>query len=174
KQKHVARFSLFYSQDGAKQHEVDDAVDFYPLKSLSPGERAKLEMAFKILGNPTHQFNRRALHLAYDIQLPVLHETKQEEKIRQVRKSQRHPVQLEKVTDSHQVSKQNLLIKLAESETPTNALELFERNLVPPGAKLRFDPPFIRARPAQVHYRSEDKSGASLICVSGKFSSVSP
>ncbi|KAF8572270.1 hypothetical protein P879_01882 [Paragonimus westermani] len=137
KQQHI--HSVNQNQDVTKQHEVDDAVDFYPLQSLSPGQRTKLEMAFKILGNPTHQFNRRALHLAYDIQLPVLHETKQEGK---------------------------LLIKLGESEAPTNALELFERNLVPPGAKLRFDPPFVRARPAQVHYRSEDKSGVSLICVS--------
>ncbi|VDP59151.1 unnamed protein product [Schistosoma curassoni] len=101
-----------------KENGQVDAIDLYPLKHLSPGEKFKLENALKILSDPSHPFNRQTVQNAYGIQLPTILQTR--------------------VTEEQQ--RQNLIQYDETSDNNCNALNLIQRGLIPSNAQITFDP----------------------------------
>ncbi|CAL8067957.1 unnamed protein product [Calicophoron daubneyi] len=125
-----------------------DTIDLFPLKNLSPGEKAKLEMAIRILSKPDHRFNREGVHAIYGIQLPTI-SSKAEDK-RSEEQTGRAPVQLEKFS-RHPPKAPSKLVRVEEIRNSDNVCDLFQRGLIPPTAQVVFDPPVMRSRKAQLH-----------------------
>ncbi|CAH8289469.1 unnamed protein product [Schistosoma turkestanicum] len=80
-----------------KENGQIDAIDLYPLKNLSPGEKFKLENALKILSDPSHPFNRQTVENTYGIQLPtILHtrvtEEQQQKKLQETKSQSNVPL----------------------------------------------------------------------------------
>uniref|UniRef100_A0A095BXU2 IQ domain-containing protein H n=1 Tax=Schistosoma haematobium TaxID=6185 RepID=A0A095BXU2_SCHHA len=120
-----------------------DAIDLYPLKHLSPGEKFKLENALKILSDPSHPFNRQTVQNAYGIQLPTILQTRvTEEQQRQNKKMQESKSQSNVALTTVRKKKRDLkLIQYDEtSDNNCNALNLIQRGLIPSNAQITFDP----------------------------------
>ncbi|THD22216.1 hypothetical protein D915_006669 [Fasciola hepatica] len=114
----------------------------------------KLEMALKILSDPTHRFNREMLHSTYGVQLPTLDSSDQMEKAA-VESTAKDPVHLSQIEDRSKQMKPKL-IRLDHVELGTGGtLDLFQRGYIPSNAVIRFDPPLIRSRKAYLHNAHE-------------------
>ncbi|CAH8592746.1 unnamed protein product [Schistosoma mattheei] len=126
-----------------KENGQVDAIDLYPLKHLSPGEKFKLENALKILSDPSHPFNRQTVQNAYGIQLPTILQTRvTEEQQRQNKKMQESKSQSNVALTTVRKKKKDLkLIQYDEtSDNNCNALNLIQRGLIPSNAQITFDP----------------------------------
>ncbi|KAH8856370.1 IQ domain-containing protein H [Schistosoma japonicum] len=127
-----------------RENDQIDAIDLYPLKHLSPGEKFKLENALKILSDPSHPFNHQTVQNAYGIQLPTILQTQiTEEKQQQQRKLQEttNHSKVELTTVKKKNKNKNLkLIQYDETSDSCNALNLIQRGLIPTNAQLIFDP----------------------------------
>ncbi|CAH8636947.1 unnamed protein product [Schistosoma rodhaini] len=127
-----------------KENGQIDAVDLYPLKHLSPGEKFKLENALKILSDPNHPFNRQTVQNEYGIQLPTILQTRiteeQQRQNRKIRESKNQPNVA--LTTVRKKKKRDLkLIQYDEtSDNHCNALNLIQRGLIPSNAQITFDP----------------------------------
>ncbi|CAH8597971.1 unnamed protein product [Heterobilharzia americana] len=115
-----------------------NAIDLYPLKHLSPGEKFKLENALKVLSDPTHSFNRQTVQNAYGIQLPTILQSRVEE---QQKKSKEVSNTSDVELSTLRKRKKNFkLIQYDQTNENHNALNLIQRGLIPPNAQIAFDP----------------------------------
>ncbi|KAK4467902.1 hypothetical protein MN116_008512, partial [Schistosoma mekongi] len=136
-----------------RENDQIDAIDLYPLKHLSPGEKFKLENALKILSDPNHPFNHQTVQNAYGIQLPTILQTRITEEKQQQRKlteTRNHSkIELTTVKKKKKINKLKL-IQYDETTDNCNALNLIQRGLIPMNAQLIFDPSPMQTKSIQL------------------------
>ncbi|CAH8866543.1 unnamed protein product [Trichobilharzia szidati] len=132
-----------------------NAIDLYPLKHLSPGEKFKLENALKVLSDPNHPFNRETVQNAYGIQLPTIQQLRVDENEKKNKEAtDQTDLQLKTVRKKKKHLK---LIQYDEINENCNALNLIQRGLIPPNAQIAFDPSPIQTKPMNILLTSQQK-----------------